>query len=102
MDLKNMKVMKKKPPNKDSMKKRINTKTRLKEPERNAGPNTDEEEGQAPNQLLKNVNVSKNREFEVDQIVVVKSLTYKPLLGKILYLLKRNLFWFAWLIFKIG
>ena len=94
--------MKNKPPNKDSINKRINTKTRLKEPERNAGPSTDEEEGQAPNKLVKNFNVSKNREFEIDQIVVVKSLTYIPLLGKILYLLKRNLFWFAWLIFKIG
>ena len=90
--------MKKKPPNKDSINKRINTKTRLKEPERNAGPSTDEDEGQAPNKLVKNFNVSKNREIEVDQIVVVKSLTYKPLLGK----MKRNLFWFAWLIFKIG
>ena len=90
--------MKKKPPNKDSINKRINTKTRLKEPERNAGPSTDEDEGQAPNKLVKNFNVSKNREFEVDQIVVVKSLIYKPLLGK----MKRNLFWFAWLIFKIG
>ena len=97
-----MEVMKKKPPNKDSISKRINTKTRLKEPERNAGPNTDDEEGQAPNKLVKNCNVSKSREFEVDQIVVVKGLTYKPLLGKILYLLKINLVWFAWLIFKIG
>ena len=97
-----MEVMKKEPPNKDSINKWINTKTRLKESERNAGPSTDEEEGQAPNKLVKIFNVSKNREFEVDQIVVVKSLTYKPLLGKILYLLKRNLFWFAWFIFKIG
>ena len=94
--------MKKKPPNKHSINKRINTKTRLKELERNAGPSTDEDEAQAPNKLVKNFNDSKNREFEVDQIVVVKSLTYRPLLGKILYLLKRNLFWFAWLIFKIG
>ena len=93
--------MKKKPPNKDSVKKRINTKTRLKEPERNAGPSTDEEEGQAPKKLVKSCNVSKNSEFEVDQIIVVKSLTYKPLLGKIIYLLKKKLFWFAWLIFKI-
>ena len=97
-----MEVMKKKPPNKHSINKRINTKTRLKELERNAGPSTDEDERQAPNKLVKHFNVSKNREFEVDQIVVVKSLTYKPLLGKILYLLKRNLFWFSWLIFKIG
>ena len=49
-----MEVFKKKPPNKDSKNKRINTKTRLKEPERNAGPGTAEEEGQAPNKLVKN------------------------------------------------
>ena len=33
-------------------------------------------------QTRKNCNVSKNRELEVDQIVVVRSLTYKPV-GKI-------------------
>ena len=55
MDLKkkHMEVMEKKPPNKDSVNKQINTKTRLKEPERNAGPGTDEEERQAPNKLVK-------------------------------------------------
>ena len=54
---------------------------------------TDEEEGQAQNKVIKNCNVSKKREFKVDKIVVLKILTYKPLFGKILYLLKRNLLW---------
>ena len=66
---KNMEVMKKKPPNKHSINKRINTKTRLKELERNAGPSTDEDEAQAPNKLVKILMIVK-----IGSLRLIKSL----------------------------
>ena len=64
-----MEVMKKKPPNKHSINKRINTKTRLKELERNAGPSTDEDEAQAPNKLVKILMIVK-----IGSLRLIKSL----------------------------